>query len=57
MISLSNHMRISLYLFLVSFSIEYGFTMRSAGFPPLFEYGLSYLAETFKLKSHEPINR
>ncbi|KAF0768148.1 glucose dehydrogenase, partial [Aphis craccivora] len=40
-----------------SFSIEYGFTMRSAGFPPLFEYGLSYLAETFKLKSHEPINR
>ncbi|CAH1721728.1 unnamed protein product [Aphis gossypii] len=57
MISLSNHIQISLYLFLVSLSIECRFTTSSAEFSPLFESGLSYLAETFKWESREPINR
>ncbi|XP_027836764.2 glucose dehydrogenase [FAD, quinone]-like [Aphis gossypii] len=55
-ISLSIHIRISLYLFIVSFERRFT-TTSSSRFPPLFESGLKYLGETIEWESHEPINR
>lgn len=53
MISQSIQLRMALYLFIV-----YGSkTTSTAGFPPLFESGLMYLAETLEWESHETINR
>lgn len=53
MISQSIHLQISLYLF-----IFYGSkTTSTAGFPPLFESGLMYLAETLEWESHETVNQ
>lgn len=53
MISQSIQLRISLYLFIV-----YGSkTTTTAGYPPLFESGLTYLAETLEWESHETVNR
>lgn len=55
-ISLSIRVRISLYLFIVSFERRLT-TTSSDRFPPLFESGLKYLDETIEWESHEPINR
>ncbi|XP_001946107.1 glucose dehydrogenase [FAD, quinone] [Acyrthosiphon pisum] len=53
MISQSIHLRISLYLF-----IFYGSkTTSTAGFPPLFESGLMYIAESLEWESHETVNQ
>jgi len=45
-----------MYLFIVL--IERGFTTSSSTeFPPLFESGIKYMAETLKWESQEPINQ
>lgn len=55
-ISLSIRVRISLYLFIVSFERKF-ITTSSDRFPPLFESGFNYLVETIKWESHEPFDR
>jgi len=55
-ISLSIRIRISLYLFIVSFERRFT-TTSSDRFPPLFESGLKYLGETIEWELHESINR
>lgn len=53
MISQSIHLQILLYLF-----IFYGSkTTSTAEFPPLFESGLLYIAETLEWESHETVNQ
>jgi len=57
MISLSIQMWISLYIYFIV-SIECGSTTTNTnGYPPLFESGLKYLAETLEWESYESVNR